>query len=261
MQITFSRRDISSYLEDLDTPIGTTVNLAIAVLVLLSSAIFIAETFPISLEVRGFLDTIDSIAVIVFAIEYVLRLWCAEKKLAYLFSFYALVDLIAILPSLWGFVDTSFIRVFRWFRILRLIRLVHGTAFLDRVGSEDTIILSRITFTIFAIIFVYSGLIYQVEHAANPERFQNFFDAAYFAVVTMTTVGFGDITPASRGGRLLTVMMILTGITLIPWQLGDLIKQALKTAHKLDLTCHGCGLTSHDGDAVYCKICGTKLEI
>ncbi|GGA28414.1 ion channel [Okeania sp. KiyG1] len=81
-------------------------------------------------------------------------------------------------------------------------------------------ILTRILFTLFTIIFIFSGLIYQVEHGVNSESFKTFLDAVYFSVVTMTTVGFGDVTPASENGRLLTVLMILTGISLIPSQLG-----------------------------------------
>ena len=76
----------------------------------------------------------------------------------------------------------------------------------------------------------------------------------------MTTVGFGDVTPTSEGGRLLTVLMILTGIVLIPWQLGDLIKQLLKTANQVEKACSGCGLPFHDTDAQFCKICGTQLK-
>jgi voltage-gated potassium channel len=76
----------------------------------------------------------------------------------------------------------------------------------------------------------------------------------------MTTVGFGDVTPISEAGRLLTVLMILTGIAVIPWQLGDLIKQLLKTSNQVETPCSVCGLPFHDQDAQFCKICGTKLE-
>ena len=110
-----------------------------------------------------------------------------------------------------------------------------------------------------SIIFVYSGLIYQVEHPVNSKSFKNFLDAIYFSVVTMTTVGFGDITPISETGRLLTLLMILTGILLIPWQVGDLIKQLINTTKQVDKVCSSCGLSVHDTDANFCKICGSKL--
>lgn len=256
----FVRQKVAFYLEDIETPTGKIVNLLIAGLVLLSSAIFVAETYPLQDSVRVQLNTIDAVILIVFAVEYVLRLWCAENKLQYLLSLYSVIDLLAILPFLLGVVDISFIRIFRWFRILRLIRFLEGKTLVGQISGEDSAIFTRILFTIIAIIFVYSGLIYQVEHPINAQVFATFFDAFYFSVVTMTTVGFGDVTPISETGRLLTVLMILTGIALIPWQVGDLIKRLVKTSTQVETQCSGCGLVLHDPDAQFCKICGTRLK-
>ncbi len=250
---------ISFYLEDLDSPIGKVVNLLITGLVLISTGIFVAETYPLSDEVRSILDRLDLIILSIFAVEYLLRFIAAPNKFKYLFSFYSLIDLIAILPVLVGVTDVSFIRILRWFRILRLLRFIEGKALLGNLDREDSSIVTRILFTIFSIIFIYSGLIYQVEHPVNPQNFGTFFDAVYFAVVTMTTVGFGDITPTSQAGKLMTVLMILTGIALIPWQLGDLIKQIAKSGNKVTTVCQSCQLASHDLDASFCKRCGVKL--
>ncbi|MBD2102933.1 ion transporter [Leptolyngbya sp. FACHB-261] len=259
MQSSLLRQKIGFYLEDIETPIGRTINLVITGLVLLSSAIFVADTYPISAITRDRLDTVDTAILLVFVVEYLLRLWCAEKNLRYFFSLYAMIDLIALLPFLLGTVDIRFIRIFRWFRILRLLRFIEGKTFFGYVSGEDSKSLSRILFTLFAIIFVYSGLIYQVEHATNGQAFNTFLDAVYFSVVTMTTVGFGDVTPTSEAGRLLTVLMILTGIALIPWQLGNLIKRLVKTANQVETRCPGCGFAFHDTDARFCKICGSQL--
>ncbi len=254
------RRNIAFYLEDVETPVGRAINLIFTGLVLLSSTIFVVETYTIPVSVRIKLDTIDAIVLLIFAIEYLLRLWCAESKIKYFFSLYSVIDLIAILPVFLGMLDITFIRILRWFRILRLIRFLEGRVLFGRISTEDSVIFARILFTIFSIIFVYSGLIYQVEHHVNPKGFKTFFDAVYFSVVTMTTVGFGDVTPISGGGRLMTVLMILTGIALIPWQLGDLIKQLVKTANQVEALCPTCGLSLHDANAQFCKLCGTKLE-
>lgn len=254
------RQRIAFYLEDIETPAGKAINLIITGLVLLSSAIFVAETYTIPVDVRIKLDAIDAAIMIFFAVEYFLRFWCAEYKFKYLFSLYSVIDLLAIIPFFLGLVDISYIRILRWFRILRLIRFLEGRTLFGRISTEDSVIYARILYTLFAIIFVYSGLIYQVEHRVNPKVFGTFWDAVYFSVVTMTTVGFGDVIPISEAGRLMTVLMILTGIALIPWQLGDLIKRLVKTANQVETLCPTCGLSFHDTDAQFCKICGTKLE-
>lgn len=258
------QQKVRFYLEDIETPIGKAINLSIAALVLLSSAIFIAETYPIPPLLRDELDFLNEMILGIFTLEYLLRFWSAENKRRYFFRLYSLIDLLAILPFFFtSTVDIRFIRIFRWFRILRLLRYVEGKTIFGYVTREDSTIFVRILFTLFTIIFVFSGLIYQVEHPANPDKFATFLDAIYFSVATMTTVGFGDITPISQMGRLLAVLMILTGIALIPWQVGDLIKQLLKTSAQSSKTilCTNCGLTSHDTDARFCKICGKSLVI
>ncbi|NET58534.1 MAG: ion transporter [Symploca sp. SIO2E6] len=254
------RKKTAFYLQDLETPIGRTINFSIMGLILLSSVIFVADTYPIPNEARTIIDYIDYSILIGFIIEYLIRFWCAEAKISFLFHPLSLIDLLAIIPFFFGWNSTRLIRIFRWFRVLRLIRFLDLKIYYFRVTTEDGIIFARILFTLFTLIFVYSGLIYQVEHRANPEVFRTFVDAVYFSIVTMTTVGFGDITPISESGRLLTLLMIMTGIMLIPWQLGDLIKQLLKTTNQIELPCGNCGYSSHDQDARFCKICGAQLE-
>jgi len=256
------RNKIGFYLEDIETPLGRMINLVITGLVLLSSILFVILTYPISSDLRLLLNNVDTGILIIFMVEYGLRFWCADHKLKYLFSLYSIIDLLAILPFFLRMTtDIRFIRLFRWFRILRLIRFIEGRTIFGYVTSEDSVIVSRILFSLIAIIFVYSGLIYQVEHPANPTQFKTFLDAVYFSVATMTTVGFGDVTPISEMGRLLTVLMILTGIALIPWQLGDLIKRLVKTANRIEIPCPNCGLSTHDEDARYCKACGVALGV
>lgn len=251
---------IAFYLEDIESPLGRGINIFITGLVLASSAIFVVETYKIPGSLRRQLNVLEDGILVVFVIEYLLRFWVAEQRGKYLFSFYSIVDLLAIVPFLIGSANVGFLRIFRWFRILRLIRFVEGGTIFGYVSSEDSVIFTRIFFTFFSIIFVYSGLIYQVEHPINPQEFRTFLDAVYFSISTVTTAGLGDITPTSQMGRLLTVLMLLTGVVLIPWQLGDLIKRLVKTTDQVQKICSGCGLSSHDSDAQFCKACGLLLQ-
>jgi voltage-gated potassium channel len=256
---------ISFYLDDIATPIGKLINMAIAILVIASASSFVAQTYDLSEITRHRLNLLDDLILAIFVLEYFLRFAVAEQKLKYLFSFYAIIDLVAILPFFLGAIDVTYIRLLRWFRILRLIRLVESKSLFAH-KTEDIAILFRILFTLIAIVFIFSGLVYQIEHATNP-KFHNFLDAFYFSIFTMTTVGYSDVMPQSDAGKLTTVLMVLTGIALIPVQLGDLFKRLIKTANQADTVeilesvCSGCGLALHDPDAKFCKVCGNKLHL
>ncbi len=259
------KQKVSFYLDDLATPIGKLINISISILVIASATSFVAQTYDIAESIRHRLNLLDSIILYIFVIEYSLRLWAAEDKFKYLFSLYSIIDLVAILPFFLGVFDIAFIRLLRWFRILRLIRLLESKYLFDQ-KTEDIAILLKILFTLFAIVFVFSGLIYQIEHPSNL-KFHNFLDAFYFSVFTMTTVGYSDVVPESEAGKLTTIFMVFTGIALIPVQLGELFKRLIKTANQDDpvkeskrgCICSSCELSIHEADAKFCKKCGTKL--
>jgi voltage-gated potassium channel len=255
------RQQLAFYFDDVDTPVGRIINILITGLILLSCGLFVAETYPLPHPLRLWLHWVDDGILVLFTIEYCLRFWSAPRRRTYFFKLASLIDLFVLLPFIFGASNLSFLRIFRWLRILRLIRFIGGRTIFGYLTTEDTAIVLRILFTIFAIIFVYAGLIYQVEHPINGDQFHTFLDAVYFAVSSISTAGFGDITPISQLGRLLAVLMILTGLVLIPWQLGDLIKRLIKTSELRVIACPQCGLAVHDADAQYCKSCGTALPI
>ncbi|OKH19600.1 ion transporter [[Limnothrix rosea] IAM M-220] len=255
------RLTIGHYLDDFESPIGRGINIFLCVLIFISSGIFVAQTYDLPSAISQILSYIDYSILILFAVEYVVRFICSEEPEKFPFRFFSLIDLLAIAPLFLGFLDIRFFRIFRWFRLLRLIRFFRLEISILNVKAKDTIILSRIILTLFTIIFICAGLIYQVEHTVNPDTFKNFLDALYFAVVTMTTVGFGDKTPISSGGKIVTLLMILTGIAVIPWQLGDLVRQFIKSTTQKEVDCTKCGLAFHDQDAKFCKRCGTLLEL
>lgn len=253
------KQTIIEILDGLETPVSRWVNGAIALSILLSAVTFVIETFPINDGLRSVLTVGNRALAGLFAVEYALRLWCADRKWRYVFSPYAIIDAIAIAPILIGFWDVRFLRLLRWFRVLRLVRFLDRRYIPQWLAADDRLIIARILFTLFSIVFIYSGLIYQVEHPQNSSVIENFLDAFYFSVVTMTTVGYGDITPVSKAGKLVTVLMILSGIAIIPWQISDLVKSFVNTNDKIRNACDRCGLIFHDPDASYCRRCGASL--
>lgn len=253
------KEKVAFYLEDIESPLGLITNLVVLFFILGSAAIFVIETYPINPEINEILQLADTIILVIFTFEYTLRFWVATNKQNFFFNPFSIIDLIAILPLFLGMIDVKFIRIFRWFRILRIIRFWNLEVLLLKIKADESIVFIRIFLTLFSLIFVYAGLIYQVEHNINPTKLKNFFDAFYFVVVTMTTVGYGDVTPLSEPGRAMTLLMILTGVLFIPWQLSELIKQILKTVNRVEKPCKNCNLSRHDSDAQFCKYCGTKL--
>ncbi len=255
------RQKINFYLNDLKNPLSLIVNLIILSLIFLSLGIFITETYPLPQNLKNILHFLDFGILGLFTLEYLIRLWCAENRLKFIFSFFSLVDLIAIIPLFLGIVNLQFLRLLRWFRVLRILRFIQLESSIFKIKRKDSLIFVEVFLTLFSVIFIYSGLIYQVEHQANPHVFGDFFDAFYFTIVTMTTVGFGDVIPLSKQGHFITLLMILSGIVLIPWQIGTLTQQLLKFTQANDKTCPHCQLCRHDQDANFCKVCGTKLKI
>jgi len=255
------KEKVAFYLEDIETPIGLTINLMILGLILLSLVIFVTETYAISESLAQALHIIDLGILVVFTIEYGCRFWSAKNKKEFFFSGFSLIDLLAIFPLLFGVIDIRFLRIFRWFRLLRIIRFWRLETKLLGAQTDDTITFVRIFLTLFSLVFIYAGLIFQVESPVNQEHLKNFFDAFYFVVVTMTTVGYGDVTPISEAGKVMTLMMILTGVLFIPWQLRELVRQLQKNTNPIEKECLNCNLSHHDIDANFCKKCGTKLKV
>jgi len=252
------REKVAFYLNDTTTFAGRFIDLFIISLNLFTVLVFITESYFHDVN-PGIFWTIEVATVTVFVVEYVLRFWVAEKKMKHVFSVYSIIDLVAIIPTFITFLDLRFVRIFRVFRIFRFMRFVDTGAFLSDDAKMHEIRIMKIVFTIVSIIFVSSSFIYEAEVAENPD-INDLGSAIYFSIVTLTTVGFGDIVPVTPAGRFVTVLMILVSIALIPWQLGMLIKEFMSSAsEKRIVTCKRCGLRQHDPDATHCKHCGSII--
>jgi voltage-gated potassium channel len=260
------RRTLQFYLIDCRTPLGKLIDVAIMLLNLMVCAIPVIETYPISPSTHDLLWRLELFIVAFFVLEYVARLYAAERRLRQLVDVYSIIDLVAIVPTVALLIlpsfglspDLAFLKLLRGLRVFRIFRFLRFTADPDFFFGQYTwrfLRVLRLFLTIFMLFFISSGLFYRVESATNP-MVTTFGDAFYFTVVALTTVGFGDIVPISAAGRWLTVAMILTGIVLIPWQAGLIIKAWLRLGVKRDIICTKCGLRWHDRDASHCKSCG-----
>jgi voltage-gated potassium channel len=260
------RETIQFYLIDCKTPLGKAIDIFIILLNLVICAIFVVETYPVSEATKRLMWNIEIIIVLFFMVEYAARLYGAKNRLRQLIDIYSILDFIAIVPTLsllvlplFGIMPNfGFLRVIRMIRVLRIFRFLRFTADPNFFFGTITLRLLNVIklfLTIFMIFFISSGLFFHVENAINL-NVQTFGDAFYFTVVTLSTVGFGDIIPMSEAGKWVTVLMILSGIILIPWQVSRLVKEWLHIATKKEVICPGCGLRYHDENASHCKSCG-----
>lgn len=235
-------------------------DLTMGILVMIVCIDFVVQTYPITDGVRQFLIQVDFGITLIFLADYILRWWVARWSVVHVFSPMAVIDLIAILPLFLTDMHWQIVRMLRVFRILRLLRILQRRKFYDFKIRELHQRLLTIFFTIFCIVFISSGLVYDIESRSNPD-FETFFDAVWFSVISITTVGYGDIVPITPEGRAITLLVIGTGIVLLPWQLTSLLEHIVQRRTKTKIECQKCGLYLHDLDAKYCRGCGASLNV
>lgn len=261
------REKIQFYLIDCKTIPGKLIDVAILLLNFIFIAIFISETYNLQQSTRNLLFNLEVIIVFFFIIEYISRIYGASNRIKYIFSIFGIIDFITILPTISiilfplkaaniGFIKT--IRVFKILRIFRFLRYAQDPYFFFGTIKTHLLRVLQLILTILIIFFVSAGLFWQVENIINP-NLNNFGDAFYFTVVALTTVGFGDILPLSEAGRWIVVLMIISGIILIPWQAARIIKEWSRMSTKKFTICKKCGLKYHDRDASHCKSCGRAI--
>ena len=224
--------------EDHESPQGKVFDYSIQVLILLSLFAFALDTLPNnSVAMEEFLNRFEFICVIIFTIEYILRIYVSKKKLGFIFSFYGIIDFLAIMPYyLTGFIDLRFVRAFRIFRIFRILKLIRYNEALNRFGTAAKIVREElILFLIVSLIliFISSAGIYYFENEAQPEVFQSVFHSTWWSIVTLTTVGYGDVYPITVGGKIFTFFVLMIGVGLVSVPAG-LVASSLKKARDLE---------------------------
>jgi voltage-gated potassium channel len=227
-----------SVLEDNTTKKGRYFDYFIQALIFLSLVSFSLDTLPnLSEEFRQFLDGFEVFSIIIFSIEYLLRVYVSKKPFKYIFSFYGLIDIIAILPFyLNKFLDLRFLRAFRVFRVFRALKLMRYNKALNRfnlafkIVKEEIILFFMVTLV---LIFITSAGIYFFENEAQPEVFKSVFHSAWWAIVTLTTVGYGDVYPITIGGKIFTFFVLMIGVGLVTIPAG-LVATALSKAREIE---------------------------
>lgn len=233
-----TRKELRDIINDNSTPKGHIFDIVIQILIFISLLGFALETLPsISPEFRRVLRWIEITAVMLFSVEYLLRIYVAQKPLKYIFSFYGVIDLMAIFPfylgASTGFTSLRALRVFRIFRAFKLIR--YNKAF-NRFKQawfiiKEEIILFLMVTGIF--LFIAASGIYYFENPVQPELFSSVFTSGWWAVVTLTTVGYGDVYPITTGGRLFTFFILMVGVGIVTIPAG-LVASALTKARELE---------------------------
>ncbi len=212
--------NLKTIVEDTETRLGRWFNLSIQALIVLSLVCFCVETLPdLSPRTQQALYIVEVITVLIFSVEYLLRLFVADNKLRFVFSFYGLIDFAAIFPFYVSTgIDLRSIRVFRMLRLFRMFKLLrYGTAvqrFRDAFLDIKEELVVFLTATVLAV-YVSSVGIYYFECEAQPEHFGSVFHCMWWAVVTLTTVGYGDVYPVTVGGKIFTSIILFIGLGLI----------------------------------------------
>jgi len=214
------RKFIKSFVEFNDNKLSKWFAFFIQVLILLSLVTFSIETLPnLKPQTRDILYIIEIFCVAVFTIEYILRIYVADSKPRFVFSFFGLIDLLAILPFYLSFgVDLKSLRVLRFLRIFRVLKLVRYNKamnhFVRAMTSAKEQIILFIFITVLLIYFSAVG-IYYFENEAQPEHFTSIFDSLWWAIVTLTTVGYGDVYPITVGGKVFTFIILMIGLGIV----------------------------------------------
>ena len=231
---------LKSIIEDTDTRAGRIFDICIQVLIFASLVSFSVGTIPdLAENARRFLRIFEIITVLIFSVEYIIRIIVSDRKLKYIFSFYGIIDILAVLPFYLSIgVDLRSLRILRLFRLFRIIKLVRYSKALQRfrmalkIAQEELIIFFLATVL---LLFLAGAGIYFFENPAQPEQFSSVFSSLWWAVATLTTVGYGDIYPITVGGKIFTFVVLMIGLGIVAVPAG-ILSSSLSKAREMERT-------------------------
>ncbi|MBT6174866.1 MAG: ion transporter [Flavobacteriales bacterium] len=249
-----------------DTPNGKLFDIILLIAILLSVGVVMLESVPeISLEFTRSLRIAEYVFTVLFTIEYVLRLIAVKKKMKYALSFYGIVDLLSILPTFIEFLlpGVGSIRVIRVFRLLRVFRVLKLVGFLREAGIlrmalwESRRKILVFMGTVLVLVTIMGTMVYLVEDSSSG--FTSIPRSIYWAIVTVTTVGYGDIAPVTVIGQTLASIIMLIGYAIIAVPTGIIGAEIIKSSNTNTKACSNCNYSTHEDGAGYCNRCGELL--
>ncbi len=249
-----------------DTPAGKRFDIILLAAILLNTiAVMLESVQGIKNQYGNELKILEWIFTILFIIEYFLRIWTSKKPIQYIFSFYGVVDLFAILPLFMemfligshSLVIIRSLRLLRLFRIFKLSRHLNQGNIIVQALKESWAKVSVFLFGVITIILVVGTVMYMVE---SPESgFTSIPRSIYWTIVTVTTVGFGDITPQTTLGQIIASFTMILGYAIIAVPTGIVTVEMSKKTN-LKRVCSHCQKIGHENDALFCKHCGKALD-
>lgn len=262
------RARLHTVIFEADTPAGKRFDVALLWAILLSVGAVLVESVASVRDAYGAeLRTLEFVFTGLFTVEYVLRLLSVRRPLKYAFSFYGLVDLLSILPT---FVEVMLpgaasLRVVRMLRLLRVFRVLKLVGFLREAQIlKDALWSSRRKIVVFlsavlVLVTLLGTVVYIIEDA--KAGFTSIPRSIYWAIVTVTTVGYGDIAPQTVLGQMIASLMMILGYAILAVPTGIVGAELARSTRVASNTqaCPGCGAEGHDDDARFCKHCGTAL--
>jgi len=252
-----------------DTKAGRIFDLSLMWAILISLVVIMLDSIEIVREKLPFiLNAAEWFFTIIFTIEYLLRVYSVKHPLKYIFSFFGIIDLLSVLPTYLSIfvAGTQYLMVIRTVRLLRIFRIFK----LARHLSEARVLYgalraARHKITVFLLVIISTvtimgAIMYQVEGSENG--FTSIPRSMYWAIVTMTTVGYGDIAPKTILGQFISSIVMILGYAIIAIPTG-IVTAELSTMKRDEIntrTCTNCSLEGHDTDAEFCKFCGEELD-
>jgi voltage-gated potassium channel len=263
------RKRLSRIIFEADTPPGKRFDEVLIACILLSVIVVMCDSVGmISASYGRLLNALEWLFTILFTIEYILRVVCADKRMHYARSFFGIVDLLAILPTYLSviipgsqyFLVIRILRVLRIFRVLKLVQFIGEARLLVKSLRASARKIIVFLFVVVTLAVVFGSLIYLIEGPQNG--FTSIPRSIYWTIVTLTTVGYGDISPKTNIGQIFASMIMILGYSVIAVPTGIVTVEMSQAFGKRRTrkVCPECMERGHEPDAVYCKYCGTKLS-